>query len=890
MVKVGRFDPVRGGPEILEERTSLTSRLARLYHYLRPTDQLTGKGNVVKHSIVANDSLRFFNGGVPDCGFGRANTASRPNRAQSTNRAQLPDRAQLPGIGAPLDRGKGGRVGLLWLCLIGFFGSCLDPAPKRASAEVDAASVQRAIDRGVTHLRKSQTERGGWQEYGGQSCGLSSLCTLALLNCGVEKDDPAMVRSLRYLRSFEPKETYSVSLQTLVFCKLGAAVDLPRLRRNVQWLVSQQKSAGDRVGAWDYGGNRSIGSGDPSNTQFALLALGAAKDRGIEVDSTAFERSLNYWTSRQRGGGWTYGSGQRVSGSMTCAGIASVIISRERLEGGSAAIVKDQIRCCGAREVGPDPVEAGIEWLGRNFSLQVNPGGSSMTFYYYLYALERVGRLSGRRFIGDHDWYREGAERLLQLQDGFQGFWSGAGQMAEANQDVATSFALLFLSKGKRQVVIGRLKYPGQQPQSQSWQRHPDSLRQLVRHVERDWGRDLTWQTIDSEQASLVDLLQAPVLIISGRESLRFSDELLDRLKQYADQGGCILFEADGGDGCGDAAPFERSVRKICERWYPGAPLARLPPTHPIWFAQRNVDPASLGANFWVYGVQACCRTAVFYVPKTLSCRWQLSDLLFQRGQESPAARQQIDAAVRLGENVIAYATGRELKDKLEQRVVIQRTGQIDSSRGVIRIAVLDLDAGGNDASRALPNAVAIIGQQVPIAITTPVEPIGLDSDQLKDVQLLWIHGRTDFSFDAQQRKLLGDFVRDGGMVLGTAICGSEPFGDAFRREISRILPESPLRSMQPGHPALTNTFGGFDVTSVTIRTPASHGSENAMGQRIAAPVLDVAVVGDIASVFFSPLDISCALESQNSVQCPGYSTEDAAKIVANLLLFGLQQ
>ena len=38
--------------------------------------------------------------------------------------------------------------------------------------------------------------------------------------------------------------------------------------------------------------------------------------------------------------------------------------------------------------------------------------------------------------------------------------------------------------------------------------------------------------------------------------------------------------------------------------------------------------------------------------------------------------------------------------------------------------------------------------------------------------------------------------------------------------------------------------------------------------------------------IFFSPLDLSCALESPNSVQCPGYSTEDAAKIVANLLLF----
>ena len=74
-------------------------------------------------------------------------------------------------------------------------------------ADVDAAKVQRSIDRGITYLRKTQGERGGWREYPGQSCGLSALCTLALLNSGVPRDDPALIRSMRYLRSCEPSET-----------------------------------------------------------------------------------------------------------------------------------------------------------------------------------------------------------------------------------------------------------------------------------------------------------------------------------------------------------------------------------------------------------------------------------------------------------------------------------------------------------------------------------------------------------------------------------------------------------------------------------------------------------------------------------------------------------
>ena len=323
---------------------------------------------------------------------------------------------------------------------------------------VDAASVQRSIDRGIAYLRKTQNQRGGWEEFGGQSCGLSALCTLALLNAGVSRDDPDMARAMRYLRSFEPTETYSVALQTLVYCQLGAAGDLPRIRRNVQWLVRNQKQASsfaDRIGSWDYGEGR--GSGDPSNAQFALLALGAAQDRGIDVDPAVFQRSLDYWVDRQRDGGWSYGRNRRTSGSMTCAGIASIIIARGRLGDKISRMSSDRIQCCGGQSDGEDQVENGLAWLGRNFSLQVNPGGDSMTFYYYLYAMERVGRLSGRRFIGEHDWYREGAERLLELQDEFLGFWAGAGPME--SRDVATSFALLFLSKGKRQVVVGRLKY-----------------------------------------------------------------------------------------------------------------------------------------------------------------------------------------------------------------------------------------------------------------------------------------------------------------------------------------------------------------------------------------------------------------------------------------------
>ena len=145
--------------------------------------------------------------------------------------------------------GKGGQFWIILVCL----GMVLIPR-QQASADIDTKAVQRSITRGIAYLRKSQNARGGWEEYGGQSCGLSALCTLAMLKAAVSREDPDIVRAMRYLRTFEPNETYSVALQTLVFCQLGAAGDLPRIRRNVDWLVKGQKSAGaeNRIGSWDY--------------------------------------------------------------------------------------------------------------------------------------------------------------------------------------------------------------------------------------------------------------------------------------------------------------------------------------------------------------------------------------------------------------------------------------------------------------------------------------------------------------------------------------------------------------------------------------------------------------------------------------------------------------
>ena len=76
--------------------------------------------------------------------------------------------------------------------------------------------------------------------------------------------------------------------------------------------------------------------------------------------------------------------------------------------------------------------------LEEYFDIDVNPFRGGAWWEYYLFNLERVGVLLDQRYLGTHDWYQEGAEKLLAGQAGNGSFGGGV---------VNTAFALLFLKR-----------------------------------------------------------------------------------------------------------------------------------------------------------------------------------------------------------------------------------------------------------------------------------------------------------------------------------------------------------------------------------------------------------------------------------------------------------
>ena len=763
-------------------------------------------------------------------------------------------------------------------CLVALLAASAAPA----SAEITAEKVRDAIDRGVEYLKREQRDDGSWPEIVGYPGGITSICTLALLNSGVPPQDKHVQDALNYLRKIKPQMTYSTALQTMVFCAAEPNTNLALIKRNAQWLEDNQKRTGAMMGAWGY----PQAEGDNSNSQFALLALHEAERVGVKVNDRTWELAHKYWLACQNSNGsWGYKPETGGTGSMTCAGIAAVIITSDRLNRGDAETDGDHVSCCGEQKDN-SPLDRALTWMGRNFTVHSNPGNRGPQWlYYYLYGIERAGRLTNQRLLGGHDWYREGAELLVSLQDELSGYWKGTGH-AEDDPHLGTSLALLFLAKGRRPVLCAKLKH---EPLD-DWNHHRSDLSNLTGYVETHWLRDLTWQVIDAATANTDDLLEAPVLFISGSSAPAFSDEQVERLRAYINQGGFILAEAscEGGD-------FEKGFEQLVRRMFPEPEyrLHDLPLDHPAYTAEERVDTSVFPIERTLKGVDVGCRTSVIYAPAELklSCFWELA----RPGREekfSPKVKAQIEAARSLGINILAYATNREVRFKLELERDLASNEVIDPfERLKIYIGKVRHSGSWNAAPGALMNLLHVVSRETGMRVNTDQREVVLSDPKLFEFHALYMHGRGSFHLSDEERKQLKTYVQRGGVVLADAVCGSDVFVKAFRREISETFGK-PLEPVPGNHPMFTTKFGGFDLKTVRRREPHRRGDNGPLKASVAEiePELEGLKLDDHYGVIFSPLDISCALERHESLECPGYVREDAARIGLNLVLYAMEQ
>jgi len=248
---------------------------------------------------------------------------------------------------------------------------------------------------------------------------------------------------------------------------------------------------------------------------------------------------------------------------MTAAGVATLFITQDYLHGTDFAECHGNVK---------DPnIEKGLAYLGDHFA-----EFDKAWAFYTLYGIERCGSASGYRYFGTHDWFAEGADWLIKHQ-GSDGSWEGAN-------NPSTSFAILFLGRGRAPVAVSKLQYAAEDvgeakgvAGDANWNQRPLDVLNICRWVGKAQERQLNFQIVNI--TSPAEALQdAPVLFIAGNQPLNFSEEKLAKLKKFVEEGGLIIGNAD----CSNKQ-FVESYKQLALKLFPDYPMGVLSADHPIY-------------------------------------------------------------------------------------------------------------------------------------------------------------------------------------------------------------------------------------------------------------------------------------------------------------------
>ena len=793
----------------------------------------------------------------------------------------------------------------------------LTPQPTTAAPPTEeklAARVRKAIDDGKAYLRRQQENNGAWEirQLGGHEYvgGTVSLSVLALLTCGVDKDDrEALQAGLEYLRAIRPKldgsggiaagdtsMTYTVSLQTMVYVLAGRPEDRDRIQENVDWLLAARIP---KTGGWTYGKPDRITPYDGSNTQYALLALHEAIRAGARVDKVALEEIQQFYTNEQLpDGSWAYYKGATdPSMTMTTAGLCGLLITGMDLEKGHQDLDADgSDPKCGVYEDNQHVSDA-LKWIADRLPAgRADPDAawnadkyfethSKGTFqfstpFYGFYGIERTGRLTGRRFIGGHDWYRVGCQWLVNGQNADGSWGNGAG--LDGNKVVATCFALLFLGKGRTPVLMTKLAYGA--PNSLDWNRKHNDMRYVVDFASKELFKKmpLAWQIFDVRGPARTDddkkeltqqLLESPVVFFSGHEfAPRDQDEEI--LKQYLDNGGFVFAEA-----CCNSKQFDADFRKLVQRLYPGSELRPLDPTHPIFTASGKF--VSSPADFPLEGVQAGCKTLLVYSPVAISGYWEANQLNTEKGKK----------AFELAANVIAYATGLEPpRNKGDEVEIAGNEKPPVVQRNFLKVAQLRHGGDWQPAPEAMHNLMAEV-RKLGFDVVLKTDAVQPSQENVVDYRFLYMHGRGAFSYKSTELEHLRfDLEENHALLFADACCGNKDFDASFRKFMDVLFEdrkEKPkLEPIPPDDPLYSAELNGAPIDTVLCRRERREGN-NAGFQRV-KPALEGVKINGRWVVIYSRYDIGCALERHPTPDCLGHDYASAAALGKAAVLYAL--
>jgi hypothetical protein len=729
-----------------------------------------------------------------------------------------------------------------------------------SSDQLTDEKIGAAITRGATRLLNQFNPRThllpGAEDRDSHIAGLDILCVYALMQAQQATNDPrlnphddlmkGLIDAMKRLNLKNYRwETYARGLRATALALYDRPEDREVLKEDATALVK-----GTHGGGFTYTLNTGNGPNyrnnvgavrddgmdrwDNSNSQYGLLGVWSAAEVGFEVSDVFWNLVQRHWTTTQNGEGtWGYSRRKEDDGthSMTCAGLASLLVTHDYL---------DVPKMAG--EVGRDPytpaLARGLRWLERgNNSVALDHGA------YDLYGLERVGLASGYKFFGKHEWYREMAGAVVGGGGG--GFARGGGM---GGGDVESAYTLLFLARGRHPILMNKVRFDGY------WANRPRDVANLARYAGYQLERQLNWQIVPLSR-DWTDWMDSPILYIASHKAVKLSEADYTKIRTFVMNGGLLFMQADGG-----SPEFNTFAREAAHKLFPAYEMGQIRPADPLYHSMYQMKP-----NATLQAVNNGARTLMLYSSEDLAKSWQLRDSKYK------------PFAFQLGTNLFIYAAGkRDLRNHLVSTVIPQVNHEPTAT---FKLARLKYAGNWDPEPEAWHRFSRWFHLQTGYGLTITDVPITeLKPESFPIAQLT---GTAKYDLTDAESAAIKAYVEAGGVLLVDLCGGTGSFDQGMQTSLYFKVFGGATHAISRSHPIFAGGADGMENLSKPLLR--QYAMDKLGATQTGFPDEISAGKGHVIA---TSLDITSGLLGTTTWGIAGYEPNYSAALVKNIILW----
>jgi len=190
---------------------------------------------------------------------------------------------------------------------------------------------------------------------------------------------------------------------------------------------------------------------------------------------------------------------------------------------------------------------------------------------------------------------------------------------------------------------------------------------------------------------------------------------------------------------------------------------------------------------------------------------------------------------------------------------------------GIVQVA--NAVYAGTKSSRCFSDHFLIKAEkESAISTSRRFHAVKLASKNIYQFPMLIMTGEGTFYLSDSERENVGEYIRRGGFLLASSGCSSTEWDRSFRREMTTIFPDEPLRSVDMEHPM-------FHTVYEIKQLKAAHGTPRP---------LEAITIGGRLGVVYSQDGLNDTGHTSGCCCCGGNELSNAVEINVNILAYAL--